>query len=50
MDPHRLRRALDATLANASGIAPEGGMTQVTVKMSKRREPPKPGSPAVGPD
>ena len=39
VDPPRLRRALDAVLASASGITPPGGVTQVTVDMTETDAP-----------
>ena len=39
VDPPRLRRALDAILASASGITPPGGVTQVTVNVSEISAP-----------
>jgi CheY-like chemotaxis protein/signal transduction histidine kinase len=46
VDPPRLRRALDAVLASASGITPPGGVTQVTVNVTPM-EPPVEGSVAA---
>ena len=39
VDPPRLRRALDAVLASASGITPPGGVTQVTVNVTQTETP-----------
>ena len=39
VDPPRLRRALDAVLASASGITPPGGVTQVTVDVTETDAP-----------
>lgn len=47
VDPCRLRRALGAMLANASGITPQGESTRIRVKVTPRKEPPRGGSPAA---
>ena len=39
VDPPRLRRALDAVLASASGITPPGGVTQITVDVAETDAP-----------
>ena len=39
VDPPRLRRALDAMLASASGITPPGGATRVTVDVTETDAP-----------
>lgn len=47
VDPSRVRRALDAVLASASGVTHPKGMTTVTVHARPMRAAPQPGSPAL---
>ena len=47
VDPSRVRRALDAVLASASGVTHPGGATTVTVQARPMHAVPQSGSPAA---